>query len=49
MKITVIIPTHNEEEGIKLLLDTLLPEITNINQHSFNILIVDGKSTDGTV
>lgn len=47
MKITVIIPTYNECESIKILIDTLEKEFQTIN-HSFYILVVDSNSPDGT-
>lgn len=49
MRIIIIVPTYNEDGIISSLLDTLLFEISMISQHSFSILIVDGKSTDDTV
>lgn len=48
MKITIIIPTYNEGEIIDTLLDAVQAEISQIKNHQFQILIVDGNSKDQT-
>ncbi len=48
MKITVIIPTFNEQGVIRALLEAIETEIKKIPQHQITILIIDGHSTDGT-
>lgn len=40
----IIIPTYNEKENIKKMLETVLA----INEHQFDILIIDDNSPDGT-
>lgn len=49
MKITVIIPTYNEEENIKILIPLLLEKFKIFKEYSFFLLIVDGNSKDKTV
>lgn len=49
MKITVIIPTYNEEENIKILIPLLLEKFKLFKDYSFYILFVDGNSRDKTV
>jgi dolichol-phosphate mannosyltransferase len=49
MKITVIIPTYNEEENIKILVPLLESKFRIFPKYKFNILFVDGNSKDGTV
>lgn len=49
MKITIIIPTHNEGESIGALLNAVFAELSKMTQHTWSILIVDGKSTDNTL
>ena len=44
MKISIIIPTYNEESTIERLMETLEP----LNERC-EILFVDGGSTDGTL
>jgi dolichol-phosphate mannosyltransferase len=48
MKITVIIPTYNEGENIKILIPSLLEEFKNFKSYDFSILVVDGNSKDDT-
>ncbi|MDP8266738.1 MAG: glycosyltransferase family 2 protein [Candidatus Aceula meridiana] len=43
MKVTLLIPTLNEEEGMKAIMPRIKPEWYD------QLLIVDGQSTDGTV
>ena len=45
-KIGIIIPTLNEEKSIDLVLNDVEKELKNID---FQIIVVDGKSTDNTV
>jgi len=40
----VIIPTYNEKENIK----SIITAVLNINEHQFDVLIVDDNSPDGT-
>jgi dolichol-phosphate mannosyltransferase len=49
MKISVIIPTYNEEENIKILVPLLQQKFTLFPDYDFKILFVDGNSTDETV
>jgi len=49
MKITVIIPTYNEEENIKILVPLLEKKFEIFPDYSFKILFVDGNSKDQTV
>ena len=48
MKVVIVIPTYNEEGNIGRLLDLLALELLKIKGHEFNILVVDGNSTDQT-
>ena len=48
MKVVIVIPTYNEEGNIGRLLDLLALELLKINGHEFNVLVVDGNSTDQT-
>jgi len=48
MKITVIIPTYNEGENIKILIPSLLEEFSKFKNYDFSILVVDGNSKDET-
>ena len=43
MKITLLVPTLNEIDGMKAIMPKIKPEWCD------QILIVDGQSTDGTV
>jgi dolichol-phosphate mannosyltransferase len=49
MKITVIIPTFNEEENLKILLPALESVFDTIPRYDFSILVVDGASKDNTI
>jgi dolichol-phosphate mannosyltransferase len=49
MKISVIIPTYNEEENIEILVPLLLEKFKSFKNYNFNILFVDGNSRDKTV
>lgn len=48
MKIVVILPTYNERENIVSLLDSLHEVAKGIKGHTFNFLVVDDMSPDGT-
>ncbi|MDP1721746.1 MAG: glycosyltransferase family 2 protein [Candidatus Gottesmanbacteria bacterium] len=48
MNTVVILPTYNERENIKTLLDSIFDVWVNIRGHSLTILVVDDKSPDGT-
>lgn len=48
MRVCILIPTYNEMENIKLLLNQLLVQIKKLSRHKFSILIVDSNSPDGT-
>ncbi|HID09424.1 TPA: glycosyltransferase, partial [Candidatus Micrarchaeota archaeon] len=45
MRITVVIPTLNEEENLNCLLQML----ANQTLKDFEVIVVDGGSSDGTV
>lgn len=49
MKITIIIPTYNEGENIKILIPKLLEVFRDFKNYDFSILVVDGNSKDETV
>jgi dolichol-phosphate mannosyltransferase len=49
MKITVIIPTYNEEENIKILVPLLEKKFQLFPDYTFKLLFVDGNSKDGSV
>ncbi|MBR08888.1 MAG: hypothetical protein CMP48_14565 [Rickettsiales bacterium] len=46
MNLSIIIPTINEERNISRLLNQLL---SNSNSNQYEIIVVDGGSTDGTL
>ena len=48
MKVSVILPTINEEEGIGPTIDSIKKEVFNENNWELEIIIVDGDSTDKT-
>src|SRR3989338_10454093 len=48
MRISVIIPTYNESGSIASLLDELQNVFTAQQKHQWDIVVVDGASTDGT-
>jgi dolichol-phosphate mannosyltransferase len=48
MKIVVVIPTYNERDNIKILINALLQKFALFPKYDFNILVVDGNSKDGT-
>ncbi len=48
MRVTILIPTYNEKENIRKLLDQILKQTASLKTHKFKILIVDDKSPDGT-
>lgn len=48
--ISVVVPIHNEEEGIKDFLGKeLFPELAKLSDFDFEVLLVDDGSTDGTL
>ena len=49
MKISIIIPTYNEEENIKTLVPLLVAKFKEFKSYDFSILFVDGNSKDKTV
>ena len=49
MLISVVIPTYNRLPILRKCLDALENQILNVEIHSFEIVIVDDGSTDGTV
>lgn len=48
MRISIIIPTYNESGSIASLLDELQTVFDSDAKHQWDIVVVDGKSTDGT-
>jgi len=48
VKVVVVIPTYRERENIGRLIPELLDQFTKLNNHKFQILVVDDKSPDGT-
>ena len=49
MLVSVVIPTYNRLPILKKCLDALENQILNVEIHSYEIVIVDDGSTDGTV
>ena len=49
MLTSVVIPTYNRLPILRKCLDALENQILNVEIHSFEIVIVDDGSTDGTV
>ena len=47
-KICFVLPTYNEEENIESIIQQILKEEKNLNQHTFSILVVDDNSADET-
>lgn len=47
MKISVVIPAHNEEENVHILYEELIGVLKSIG-HEYRIIFVDDGSTDGT-
>ena len=48
MRISVVIPTYNESGSIASLLDELQNVFTARPHHQWDVVVVDGASTDGT-
>lgn len=48
MKIVVVIPTYNERDNIKILINALSQKFELFPKYTFSILVVDGNSKDGT-
>ncbi|MBE6846432.1 MAG: glycosyltransferase family 2 protein, partial [Ruminococcus sp.] len=49
MKISIVIPTFNEEENVKPLSEAIISEMEkNLSNYSFEILFIDNDSTDKT-
>ena len=48
MKISIVIPTLNEEKGIGKTLDSIKKDVFKKNKWDLEIIIVDGNSTDKT-
>ncbi|HEM60985.1 MAG TPA: glycosyltransferase family 2 protein, partial [Chloroflexi bacterium] len=48
MQISVIIPALNEESNLKALLPRLHKVLSNLKVHPYEIIVVDGGSTDHT-
>jgi dolichol-phosphate mannosyltransferase len=48
MRIVVVVPTYNERETIGELLDSIEAEFLLIPKHEMRVLVVDGRSPDGT-
>lgn len=47
MKISIVIPAHNEEENVRVLYDELVGVLKSIG-HEYRIIFIDDGSTDGT-
>ena len=48
MMFSVAIPSHNEQDSLKVLVPRLLATINTIKNHSFELLLIDDASTDQT-
>ncbi len=48
MNIVVVIPTYNEAENVARLIPVLEDEFAQHSNHTFNVLFVDGNSSDKT-
>lgn len=48
-KISVLVPTYNEDENVELLVDALTKEFSdNLKNYDYEILFIDNDSTDNT-
>ena len=48
-KISIVIPTYNEEENIKLLIDKLISIFSEkLSNYNYEFIVIDNFSTDGT-
>ncbi len=47
-KIHICIPTYNEAENIKELLNSLEKKLAKLSEYEFDILVIDDNSPDGT-
>lgn len=48
MRLTIILPTYNEAENLRILIPNLIEYISNHNLSPAEILVMDDKSPDGT-
>ncbi len=48
MKVVIVVPTYNEGKNISLFLEALHTEFVKYPQYNWNVLVVDGNSTDST-
>jgi dolichol-phosphate mannosyltransferase len=48
LNVTIVLPTYNETQNIRDILHRIESETSRIENHSFNILVVDDYSPDGT-
>ena len=48
MKAVIVLPTHNENENVKILIPQIQSVIKHIDNYIFDILVVDDNSPDGT-
>lgn len=48
-KVVIVIPTYNEKENIRELINKILDQKKKIKDFSLNILVSDSHSTDGTL
>ena len=46
--ITIILPTLNEEENLKVLIPELVSQINTLQLDNYQILVVDDSSDDNT-
>lgn len=48
-KVSIVIPTFNEEENVQLITEAVIHEIEgNLTEYDYEILIIDNNSTDNT-
>jgi len=47
-RLTVIVPTYNEKENIKIILEEILKQQSKIPSHDLSIIVSDSHSPDGT-